>query len=233
MKERFLIDGQKLATLRAEQYLTQAELAGRLGMSVAGVRRLEQIEQGGMQFRNFRRLAEVSRISLDDLRRRIGVPPTFRPTRVEPLASTQPTALLANSLQRVGDIRQFHGVSASRAEDRAEVSRGQVPAPVGGGRRFAAVVDGDCMEPAYRNGDVVIFSIDLAECEGVVDGRNYFIQLTDGENTFKRLFVDREYPDRLVLRCWNPKYPDRSIGRDRIHTLARAQFRLVPDESPA
>jgi phage repressor protein C with HTH and peptisase S24 domain len=86
------------------------------------------------------------------------------------------------------------------------------------------------MEPRYRHGDVVIFSVDAAEREGVVDGKNYFVQLDDGENTFKRVFADPRDPDRLVLRCWNPKYPPRAVDRRTVRLLARAVYRLVPDE---
>ena len=66
------ISGQRLAALRAERYLTQEELAGQLGMSTAGVRRIEQLRTAGMQFRNFRRLAELTQITPEQLRERIG-----------------------------------------------------------------------------------------------------------------------------------------------------------------
>ncbi len=86
------------------------------------------------------------------------------------------------------------------------------------------------MEDRYRHGDVVVFSIDAAEQEGIVDGRNYFIQFHDGENTFKRIFLDPDDADHLLLRCWNPRYPQRRIERDQISLLAKAVYRLVPDQ---
>jgi transcriptional regulator with XRE-family HTH domain len=234
MAERLLILGQKLAALRTERYLTQEELAKRLGMSTAGVRRLEQLEFGGMQMRNFRKLAELARLTPRQLRRRIGTPivgtPNVESAQSQSARNNQPPALASGSLGRVVDVERFHGVSAARPEDRAGVKDGRVPVPAGAGRRFAAVVDGDCMEPKYHHGDVVVFSIDAAEREGIVDGRNYFIQFADGENTFKRVFSDPENSDRLVLRCWNPKYPARVVERNRVQILARAEFRLVPDE---
>ena len=133
-------------------------------------------------------------------------------------------------------MERFHGVSAARREDRAGVERGRVPIPAGARRRFAVIVDGDCMEPKYRDGDVVVFSVDAAEREGIVDGRNYFIQFADGENTFKRVFLEPSDVNWLVLRCWNAKYPPRRVERTSIHLLARAEYRLVPDtanEEPA
>jgi transcriptional regulator with XRE-family HTH domain len=231
MAERLLIFGQKLAALRAERFLTQEEFADRLGMSTAGVRRLEQLEVGGMQMRNFRRLAELAQVTPQQLRRRIGPGGDESAGDAEAIPfDFQPTALIRASARQVVDVERFHGVSAARPEDRAEVERGRIPVPAGAGRRFAAVVDGDCMEPRYRHGDVVVFSIDAAEKEGIVEGRNYFVQFADGENTFKRIFFDPENSERLVLRCWNTKYPQRKVSRSGIQILARAEFRLVPDE---
>jgi transcriptional regulator with XRE-family HTH domain len=232
MAERLLISGDRLASLRNERYLTQAELASRLGMSTAGVRRLEQLDVGGMQVRNFRRLAELARCTPEQLRQRIGVRPGWSGSRPE-LVAGQPAALARGPSLAVIDVERFHGVSAARTEDRAGVERGHIPVPAGAGRRFAAVVDGDCMEPKYENGDVVVFSIDAAEKEGIIEGRNYFIQFTDGQNTFKRIFFEPTDADWLILRCWNARYPDRRVERTMVQLLARAEYRLVPDEPEA
>jgi transcriptional regulator with XRE-family HTH domain len=231
MAERLLIFGAKLAGLRAERYLTQEEFADRLGMSTAGVRRLEQLKVSGMQMRNFRRLAEMVQLTPQELRQRIGSSAgQSADAGRSRLVDGQPMALARESARPVVEIERFHGVSAARPEDRACVQRGCVPVPAGPGRRFAAVVDGDCMQPQYHHGDVVVFSIDAAEKEGIIEGRNYFVQFADGENTFKRIFFDPENSDRLVLRCWNPKYPQRRVERSRVQLLARAEFRLVPDD---
>ena len=230
MAGRLLIRGERLASLRNERYLTQEELAERLGMSAAGVRRLEQIDVGGMHARNFRRLAELTQLTLEQLRQRIGAAARELPVRQELIAG-QPSAMARGASLPVINVERFYGVSAARTEDRAGVERGRIPVPVGDGRRFAVVVDGDCMEPKYHNGDVVVFSVDAAEREGIIQGRNYFIQFADGENTFKRIFFEPSDADWLVLRCWNANYPDRRIERASIQLLARAEYRLVPDEA--
>jgi transcriptional regulator with XRE-family HTH domain len=232
MAGRLLIRGERLASLRNERYLTQEELAGRLGMSTAGVRRLEQIDIGGMQAKNFRRLAELTELTPAQLRDRIGAPAGLAMAHRE-LIDGQPSAMARGASLPVIDVDRFHGVSAARTEDRAGVERGRIPVPAGDGRRFAAVVDGDCMEPKYQNGDVVVFSVDAAEREGIIQGRNYFIQFADGENTFKRIFFEPSDADWLILRCWNAKYPARRVERASIQLLARAEYRLVPDESTA
>jgi len=56
MSERLLIDGRKLAAIRRDLYLTQDELAQKLEMSPANVRRIEQSEMTGMQVKYFRAL---------------------------------------------------------------------------------------------------------------------------------------------------------------------------------
>jgi transcriptional regulator with XRE-family HTH domain len=235
MSQRIIILGKRFADLRRERYLTQDEFAQKLDMSAANVRRLEQSESSGMQFRNFRKLATLVNVSPQELRRRICVPTTAQ----EPQAARGPGGLQdeqfprgirPDTLKEVTEVEHFHGVSAARTEQRTATGRGKSPVPGAAQRRFAVTVDGDCMEPKYRDGDSVIFSVDAAESEGIVEGRNYFIQFADGENTFKRIFLDPENHELLVLKCWNEKYPPRVVERSSIKLLARAVFKLTPDE---
>ena len=240
-------------------------------MSAAGVRRLERLKVGGIQVRNFRRLAELARLTPQALRARIGPPQWWvlpkpgEPTPSlsscpadgaeraavprEPALSTldacvssdrilptdadaeaQPLAWSGGAPQPVVELERYHGVSASRTDVRVAVSRETAYAPAGSLRRFSVVVDGDCMEPRYRHGELVIFSVDAAEREGILEGRNYFVQLSDGQNTFKRIFFVPDDPDRLLLCCWNPIYPPRTVERRHVILLARAEYRLIPDE---
>ena len=240
-QQRVLISGRKFAALRRARYLTQEEFAQQIGMSAANVRRLERTEEGGMQAKNFRRLADLLKLSPAELHQKIGRRGQ-RPRNGHGHGSASvdvldagpvglPSAVAAESLRPVVDVERFHGVSAARPEDREGVRRGRTPVPAGSPRRFAVTVDGDCMEPRYRHGDVVIFSVDAAEAEGIVDGRNYFLQFDDGHNSFKRVFLDPGDPDVLVLRCWNEAYPQRTVNRNRVRLLARAIYRLVPDDA--
>jgi transcriptional regulator with XRE-family HTH domain len=236
MAKRVMISGKKFADVRRGWYLTQEEFAQRLAMSAGNVRRLEQSQEGGMQVKNFRRLAELMKLTPDELYARIGVGP-LGPSRAlgdngleETAGPPQPPALRPDSIQPVMEIERFHGVSAARPEDRAGVDRGKTLVPAGSRRQFSVVVDGDCMEPKYRHGDVVIFSADAVDREGIVDGRSYFIQFDDGENTFKRVFAHPNDVNLVVLRCWNGEYPDRVMDRSSIRLVARATYRLVADE---
>jgi|SRR5579862_2549993 len=239
LSQHILIVGKRLADLRVERYWTQEEFARRLEMSAANIRRLEQSEASGMQPRNFRRLAALLEIAPDELRRRIGteaVESAMKRAEVivpsgAPLSGpTFPIAIKPATRKDVAEISHYYGVSAARIEDRTDAARGTAPVPAGARRRFAVTVDGDCMEPRYRDGDVVVFSIDAAEREGIVDGKNYFVQFTEGENTFKRLFLDPENRDLVILKCWNERYEPKVVERSRIKLLARAVYRLTPDD---
>src|SRR5258708_2955329 len=110
MSKSVTIAGSKFAALRIERYLTQEEFASRLQMSPGNVRRLEQSETGGMQVKNFRRLAELLEITPDELRVRIGVESSGDRSTVElEGASPQPAALKRGSLQPAAEIEQFYG----------------------------------------------------------------------------------------------------------------------------
>ena len=237
MSQRVIILGKRFADLRRDRYLTQEEFAQKLDMSPANVRRIEQSESSGMQVKNFRRLATLVNVSPEELRRRIGVPgaaqesatvaPNLDPHKDDP---NFPRGIRADSRRGVSDVDHYHGVSAARTEHRTATGRGQSPVPGSAQRRFAVTVDGDCMEPRYCDGDTVIFSVDSAENEGIIEGRNYFIQFQDDQNTFKRIFLDPENHELLVLKCWNEKYPPRVVERASIKLLARAVYKLTPDE---
>jgi phage repressor protein C with HTH and peptisase S24 domain len=238
MAQRVMILGKRFAALRRERYLTQDEFAQKLEMSAANVRRLEQSETGGMQVKNFRRLATLLNVSPDDLRRQIGVKDEALTARIESAGALEtpvvdadfPASVKPTSRRGIVDVSHYHGVSAARVENRTDTNRGQAPVPAGNQRRFAVTVDGDCMEPKYRDGDVVVFSVDAAEREGIVDGKAYFIQFAGEENTFKRIFRDPENHELLILKCWNERYPPRIVERSKITLLARATHRLMADE---
>ncbi|MEQ9454405.1 MAG: XRE family transcriptional regulator [Phycisphaeraceae bacterium] len=87
---------------------------------------------------------------------------------------------------------------------------------------FAARVVGDSMEPAYREGDVVVFSPEA----DVVDGCDCFVRLEpDHETTFKRVFFE-EGGAVVRLEALNPKYSDRRVEREMVAGLYRAVWRM-------
>ena len=87
---------------------------------------------------------------------------------------------------------------------------------------FAATVCGDSMMPAYKEGDIVVFS-PLAD---VVDGSDCFARLEpDHECTFKRVFFE-DGESRIRLEPLNRDYPTRTVDREAVAGLFRAVWRM-------
>ena len=87
------------------------------------------------------------------------------------------------------------------------VAESYVPAPTDDPDAFAMVVDGDCMEPDYRRGELVVFSPLEVQRHGPQSGKDYAIQLhghSAQESSFKRLLVDPQNPEVFLFRCINP-----------------------------
>lgn len=87
---------------------------------------------------------------------------------------------------------------------------------------FAATVCGDAMLPAYRAGDVVVFS-PLAD---VLDGSDCLVRLKPvQQSTFTRVIFGPG-PGGIRLEPINPDYPSRVIHRDQVAGLFRAVWRM-------
>lgn len=85
---------------------------------------------------------------------------------------------------------------------------------------FAARVVGDSMEPAYREGDIVVFS----PLRDIADGDDCFARLATGdESTFKRVYFERE-GDREMIRLQpiNNRYAPKTYEREDVAGLYRA-----------
>jgi SOS-response transcriptional repressor LexA len=86
---------------------------------------------------------------------------------------------------------------------------------------FAARVVGDSMEPAYREGDIVIFSPNSP----LHSGDDCFVRFEqEGGTTFKRYYQDD--PTTIRLQPLNSKYPAESYPREQITGLWPAVFRM-------
>jgi transcriptional regulator with XRE-family HTH domain len=101
-------------------------------------------------------------------------------------------------------------------------------------RVFTAPVDGDCMSPVWHDREIVIFSYDAFDREGILPGRSYYLAFTDGTSTFKRLSVDSDDAEMYRLACWNAaKYPEiRRVHFSEVVRIARAVSKVVVPEEP-
>ena len=88
---------------------------------------------------------------------------------------------------------------------------------------FAAAVVGESMLPAYREGDIVVFS-PAAE---VADGCDCFVRLEpDHETTFKRVYFDGDGA-WVRLQPLNAKFPPAVHAREQVAGLYRAVWRYA------
>ena len=143
-----------------------------------------------------------------------------------------PTALQLNLKRPARMVPHFvSGVAASRRVEKLEDEDygSRRPADTLDERAFTVPVDGDCQEPIWNDGDIVLFSYDAYEREGIVEGKSYYLAFSDGTTTFKRVFVDPGDPQVYVLRCWNvEKYPaERRVHFSEVVRIARAVCKQV------
>ncbi|HOF18367.1 MAG TPA: S24 family peptidase [Phycisphaerae bacterium] len=85
---------------------------------------------------------------------------------------------------------------------------------------FAARVVGESMEPAYHEGDTVVFSPNLSPR----GGDDCFVRFEDGETTFKRFYQDD--PEAIRLQPLNPQFPARSYPCEQVTGLWPAVYRI-------
>jgi len=85
---------------------------------------------------------------------------------------------------------------------------------------FAARVVGDSMAPDYREGEIVVFSPELA----TPSGADCFVRLErDNETTFKRVYFEDDGA-RIRLQPINAKYPPRVVEREDVTGLWAAAY---------
>ena len=146
-----------------------------------------------------------------------------------------PSALRAAEKRPARMVTHFtSGVAASKRVEKLEEEDHEARQAVGTEdfRVFTIPVDGDCQSPVWNDGDIVVFSFDAFDREGIQPGKSYYMAFTDGSTTFKRVFVDPEDPDVYILRCWNTeKYPgERRVHFNEVVRIARAISKQVRPE---
>jgi transcriptional regulator with XRE-family HTH domain len=238
------IFGKRLAEAREKLAMTQRELGEAIGgVSDETISRIERHEVAGILAKRLPKLASALGLSLEDFKVRFSVSEnvTGPPTTKSPSNSVKDRHKAAGAGLPPGlDLRRVHlarilpeyqiGIAASRRVDKfAEHPDSNRLVAASDRRAFTAPVDGDCQHPKWKHGEIVVFSFEAVEREGILPGKSYYLAFTDGSTTFKRVFKDESDPDVYVLRCWNRrKYPaDQRVHRDEVVRIARAVSKQI------
>jgi transcriptional regulator with XRE-family HTH domain len=235
------IYGKKLAAARNRLAMTQKELGEAIGgVSDETISRVERQDVSGILAKRLPKLAAVLGLGLEQFKSAFCPPDAPQPSETFSRKISDESLLPAGidmfQSRPARLLPEFPvGIAASRRVDKmVDYSETDRPVDTADQRAFAAPVDGDCQAPKWRHGEVVIFSYDAVEREGILPGNSYYIAFTDGSTTFKRVFLDESNPDIYLLRCWNrKKYPkDQPVPRDEVVRIARAISKQVEvDES--
>jgi transcriptional regulator with XRE-family HTH domain len=229
------IYGKKLAAARNRLAMTQRELGEVIGgVSDETISRVERQEISGILAKRLPKLAAALGLDLQQFKS-VYCPPDEMGATGETFLDL-PSGIDMRQARSARLLPEFPvGIAASRRIDKmVDYPDGDRPVDTGDQRAFAAPVDGDCQTPKWRHGEIVIFSYDAVEREGILPGNSYYIAFTDGSTTFKRVFLDESNPDIYLLRCWNrKKYPkDQPVPRDEVVRIARAISKQISvDES--
>ena len=243
--------GRRLAAAREELAMTQRELGGAIGVSDETISRIERQEVAGMLSKWLPKHATALGMTLEDFKGRFCVPDdgpssaakkaSGGPGKGKPFASEGKPFAAGNFAMPVGlEMRRVRparvlpefqiGIAASRRVDKLSEHPDSNRLVAASDRRaFTAPVDGDCQHPKWKHGEIVVFSFDAVEREGILPGKSYYLAFTDGSTTFKRVFKDEKDPEVYVLRCWNrKKYPaDQRVHLNEIVRVARAVSKQV------
>jgi transcriptional regulator with XRE-family HTH domain len=230
------IFGRRLAAAREELAMTQRELGEAIGgVSDETISRIERQEVAGLLSKRLPKLASVLGLTLEEFKGRFCFCGESSVAEIGAGANVHGRSLPAGlDLKRLKPARVLPeyqiGIAASRRVDKlSEHPDANRAVAVSDRRAFTAPVDGDCQHPKWKHGEIVVFSFDAAEREGILPGKSYYLAFTDGTTTFKRVFKDESDPEVYILRCWNrKKFPtDQRIHRDEIVRIARAVSKQV------
>jgi hypothetical protein len=209
------VSGERLAEVWRGSMMSKETFAHAAGMKRSGVFRLMRPGVHGMFADNFRRMAEVLKITPTDLQCRIA--PGDSANGEEPNVSCG----VSGPARALGEVPSYHSVSAGARSERLAIEVGVVKVP-DGLCDFCVHVDGESMMPAYPNAATALF--ENVEGQGFVYGKDYITWFTNDECYFSRVFESDDDRDVLVLRKLNPdrtRYPDRTVHRREIVRVAR------------
>ena len=210
------IDGRVLERERQKRLASQASFAQLIGESLTSVSEAERDGKRRTYLEDLKKIAAKLNVDPHSLRR-------LQPEGVEFVQSRKyPVFNVAIPAGRWSDSGQ--GRSVEDADD-------WIPLPLDTpDDAFVLRISGDCMEPDYPSGAMLVFvPIRIGE-SGVrqfESGRDYYFEHSDGKATFKRVFYERE-KERYRLECLNKNYKPFHVPEQMLARMSRA-VKMVRD----
>jgi transcriptional regulator with XRE-family HTH domain len=191
-KSLIRISGAHLRRHRRKLALSQQEFGEKIGLSESGVRAIESGRTRSVYASTFRAIAETIGMSIDEARSQL----SGWDQNLEPYSELKLFEVPLFELSvAAGNWTDVEG--AGEICDPRQMEQGL----------FRVRLRGDSMRPTYNDGDVVEFRCLRADHDGIIVGRDYYVQRNDGMATFKR--IESLDDDSIVLRALNKrKYPD-------------------------
>jgi transcriptional regulator with XRE-family HTH domain len=196
------IFGKRLSSAREKLAMTQRQLGEAIGgVSDETISRIERHEVAGILSKRLPKLAEVLGLTLKEFQTQFCVPET-QSSGIARGSAGFPGGLDLKRLRPAKVLPEFQiGIAASRrVEKLAEHPDANRLVAASDRRAFTAPVDGDCQHPKWKHGEIVVFSFDAVDREGILAGRSYYLAFTHGSTTFKRVFRDERDPEVFILR---------------------------------
>lgn len=213
--------GSKIRYYRELKNLTQDELAEQLGTTRQSVSRYETGERKANQDILFE-LADIFKISINKFFPSVENVSSIETiyNQLDPPRQAKVYNFAERQLEEQKEKKvHLYGATAANPQ---ELSYGDtiydetIETNVPKNADCALVVQGDSMEPEYRNGEIVFYKSQPV----VENGEMAIVEINGDGVTLKKVYFNYD-EDKVILRSLNNKYADRELNPDQVRILGK------------
>lgn len=213
--------GSKIRYYRELKNLTQDELAEKLGTTRQSVSRYETGERKANQDILFE-LADIFKISINKFFPSVENVSSIETiyNQLDPPRQAKVYNFAERQLKEQKEKKvHLYGATAANPQELSygdtiydEIIETNVPKNAD----CALVVQGDSMEPEYRNGEIVFYKSQPV----VENGEMAIVEINGDGVTLKKVYFNYD-EDKVILRSLNEKYADRELNPDQVRILGK------------
>ncbi|MGM8137472.1 helix-turn-helix domain-containing protein [Enterococcus italicus] len=216
--------GKRIRELRENKNMTQTELSEALGMKTYTTVSKWESDDNFPKGKDLKRLAELFNVSSDYL---LGLNKSEKSkditviyNQLDPPRKTKVYNFAKHQLEEQKEKKvHLYGATAANPQ---ELSYGDtiydetIETNVPKNADCALVVQGDSMEPEYRNGEIVFYKSQPV----VENGEMAIVEINGDGVTLKKVYFNYD-EDKVILRSLNNKYADRELNPDQVRILGK------------